>query len=157
MIIAVTGWRDHTDEAFIHGAMEEVFDTHGFHSSSHEDFLVRVGDAAGADEIVKDWCAANGINFDVYVARRYPSGALMPGAGPERNRRLLTYAQHIRLPSRTITLRPELAHLLVGFPEPGQRIRIPGSGSWGCISTAFTLRIPVIIPGVPTERTAHGS
>lgn len=143
-IIAVTGWRYHADIKFIHRSMNNVLSLYGFETRVH------VGDATGADEIIQNWCTANGIDFDVYHARRYPSGALMPGAGPERNRKILTTEKHVDPSTRELTFRPKLADLLVGFPEPGVSPKMPGSGSWGCIGEAFRLGIEVTIPGIGT-------
>lgn len=131
MIIAVTGWRDHADAPFIRYEMQRWIIAEPLH--------IRVGDAQGADEIVINWCKDNGISFHMFVARRFPSGALMPGAGPQRNREMLT--------GKGDPARSGYADLLLAFPRTdGKQITVPGSGTMGCAVNAYELGIEVRIP-----------
>jgi hypothetical protein len=135
MIIAVTGWRDHTDGAFIRSYMNAY---RSMSVRSNSLFHVRVGDAQGVDAIVVKWCQDNGISHKVFEALRYSSGALVSGEGPARNRRmLLGIGDHVS----------GATSLLVGFPRTDRgRITIPGSGTWGCMIKAAELGIKVEIP-----------
>lgn len=136
MIIAVTGYRHYTDGAFIRGVMMAHNSLRM--CSAYGPLHVRVGDATGADAIVEKWCADNGVSHHVFRADRYPTGALMPGAGPARNRRMLL---GIDDPVRGET------SLLLGFPPTDRRkITVPGSGTWGCMIKAAELGIKVEIP-----------
>jgi hypothetical protein len=146
MIIAVTGWRYHTDDCLIRETMNELAYGNSRRGHDPEDLVVRGGDATGADDLIEQWCLYQGIAYDKYVADHYPSGALMPGAGPARNRRVLTMEKHVKWPSGEVWYTPKRADLLVGFPEPGAHPKIPGSGSWNCIGQAFTLGIEILIP-----------
>lgn len=138
-IVAVTGWRAHSDREFIYRNLDAMRAHLG-------DIFVRVGDADGADNIARKWCEGKGVEHQVYYARRYPSGALMPGAGPERNRKMLT--QRPVPDGYSFSWRQHLADLLMAFPEPYAAIRTPGSGSWGCINEAFLLGIEINIPSI---------
>jgi hypothetical protein len=77
------------------------------------------------------------LTFHVFAARRHPSGALMPGAGPQRNREML---QGKGDPYKGPT------DLLLGFPNPNARSTVPGSGTWGCMMEATLMGIRVEIP-----------
>lgn len=134
--MGVTGWRGHTDGAFIRNCMiEKLFlcrDVWGV------PLHVRVGDATGADAIVLAWCLDNGVSHHVFRARRHPSGALMLGAGPQRNEEML---RGYRDPT------PGATQLLLGFPRTdGKRDTVPGSGTWGCCISAALMGIKVEIP-----------
>lgn len=135
MIIAVTGYRGYTDGAFIRTCMNHYdLKAHSIFEKLH----VRVGDATGADAIVLQWCREIGISHHMFEAERYPGGALKPGAGPARNRRmLLGIGDHVSGPTDR----------LVGFPRTDRvRITVPGSGTWGCMIKAAELGIRVEIP-----------
>lgn len=131
MIIAVTAWRNHTDSAFIRGQLELWRGPFPLH--------IRVGDAEGGDAIVLKWCQDNGISHHVFKARRYPSGALMPGAGPQRNLEMLL--------GRGDPVTDEPTGILIGFPRTdGVRSTSPGSGTFGCVIEATMRGIRVEIP-----------
>lgn len=130
-IVAATGWRGHTMGLFIHGQMAKI--------CANREVHVRVGDAAGADAHVRNWCLSNRVSYTVYRADWDNHGKQ---AGPIRNNAML-----LGLPDGY-----RMADLLVGFPEPSKFPRIPGSGSWGCIGRAFELGIEVVIPPVPRFR-----
>lgn len=138
MIIAVTGFRDHKDGAFICASLRQARDMPGV--ALH----IRVGDAWGADFITETWCKQNGVSHHVFKARRFPGGALMPGAGPERNENML-------LGKGDPTVGP--TDLLLAFPRTdGVRITVPGSGTWGCVIRAQELGIKVTIPPYPYRK-----
>lgn len=139
MIVAVTGWRHHTDETFIRAQMDRLY------FLTDEQIWLRVGDAEGADAIATQWAKDQFIPHDIYIADWNRHQKL---AGPLRNRQMLTMEKIYEFDGATsFTLEPLPADLLVAFPEPGARPKIPGSGSWGCIGEAFTLGIEVLIPG----------
>lgn len=137
-IIAVTGWRNHTDGAFICGQLHIMLSRCRMLG---EPLHVRVGDATGADEITAKWCNDTQdelLTFHVFRARRYPGGVLMPGAGPQRNEEML---RGYRDPT------PGPTELLLGFPRTdGKRDTVPGSGTWGCCISAALMGIKVEIP-----------
>lgn len=136
MIIAVTGYRGYTDAVFIRKELM-IFNSLRV-CSSYGPLHVRVGDADGADAITVLWCLDNDVSYHMFKAERYPGGALMPGAGPARNRRmLLGIGDHV----------PGPTDRLVGFPRTDRvRITVPGSGTWGCLIKAAELGIRVEIP-----------
>lgn len=130
MIIAVTGYRGHQDGGFIRQALRDT----------QRKFAVRihwrVGDAWGADEITRMWLQANGKPFHRFMADWKNLGL---AAGPERNERMLTGLGDLA--------RPGPADLLIGFPRTdGVKIKVPGSGTWGCLIRASELGIRVEIP-----------
>lgn len=132
MIIATTGWRHYTDATFIRVQLmrynsQRMIDNYG-------PLHVRVGDAAGADSIVVNWCRENGISYQVF----YAAWDTDLRAGPERNRRMLKgEGDPVTGPTK----------LLLAFPRVGgPPIRIPGSGTWGCVIQASQLSIQVEIP-----------
>jgi hypothetical protein len=136
MILAVTGYREYADVRFIRsylGTWKSMY------LCSSMTFLhVRVGDAEGADDITVKWCEDNDVSHHKFKAKRFASGALMPGEGPARNHRmLLGIGDPVSGPTS----------LLVGFPRTdGVRITVPGSGTWGCMIKAFELGIKVEVP-----------
>lgn len=143
MIIAVTGYRDYKDEAFIRRAMEYWHDW----CKEHSHYLhVRVGDADGADMMVRKWCEDNNASHFVFRARRFASGALVPGEGPARNRRmLLGIGDRVLGPT----------NLLLGFPRTDRvPIKVPGSGTFNCIIKAVELGIKVEIPAYTVKENA---
>lgn len=134
-IIAVTGWRDYTDGAFIRAQMAQL---DLWAHAAFETLHVRVGDATGADAIALKWCRDNAVSHHEFKAARYPSGALMPGAGPKRNADMLS---GLRDPVRGVT------DLLLAFPRTdGKHDTVPGSGTWGCAMMAARMGIKVIVP-----------
>lgn len=134
MILAVTGYRAYADVAFIRSHMDSWKAMYQYVGFLH----VRVGDADGADAMVRDWCRDNGVSHHVFRAQRFESGALVPGEGPARNRRmLLGIGDHVAGPT----------NLLVAFPRTDRvRITVPGSGTFNAIIKAFELGIKVEIP-----------
>lgn len=144
MIVGVTGWRRHTDVAFIYAAMDRYVGVYKdfFVSKS----VVRMGDADGADEIVRQWCRHHCLEYRRYAADWHSYGK---AAGPMRNKLLLTQEWCTLNPDGTgeMLWRPSRVDLLIGFPEPGVPPKIPGSGSWDCIGQAFAMGIETVIPG----------
>lgn len=128
MILAVTGWRLYRDQPTIWGYL-------GYYVNRYGDNLrIRVGDEKkGVDRFVAEWCQHHEWPHHIYKAdwNRYQSSA-----GPIRNREMLLGMEEDHL----------LADLLLAFPQPGVKPRIPGSGTWGCVGEAFTHGIPVFIP-----------
>lgn len=140
MIVAVTGWRLHSNTAFICASMDRLVGV-------YRDFqpVVRMGDAAGADEIVWRWCQDNGIDYRRYRADWDSHGKR---AGPLRNRQMLTqewYTEDVSGLGEK-RWRHSKVDLLIAFPHPEVEPKLPGSGSWNCIGQAFTLGIEVLIP-----------
>lgn len=135
MIIAVTGFRRYRDGDFVRANLE-WWKTWCY---EHSDPLhIRVGDAEGADEIAARWCVDTSISHHVFHARRFASGALMLGAGPERNRNMLQ-GKGDRVQGPT--------NMLIGFPRTdGVGITVPGSGTWGAMIMASQMGIKVGIP-----------
>lgn len=134
-IIAVTGWRDYTDRTFIRAQLVQLdLRAHATFETLH----IRVGDATGADDFTLGWCRDNGVSHHEFRARRYPSGALMPGAGPQRNREMLAgHGDPVTGPTQ----------LLLGFPRTdGVRSTVPGSGTWGCLVEATLMGIKLEVP-----------
>lgn len=147
--IVVSGWRRHTDANLIVGHLSEMIhrierggvNVYGTANNPRMQWQpnvvhVRVGDASGADDIVRKWCAMEGVSHTVYHANwdMYDNAA-----GPIRNRQMLD-GEGDEL---------GVASQLLAFPEPGSST-CKGSGTWNCIHTAVELRIPVTIPGVLT-------
>lgn len=131
MILAVTGFRDHADERFVRSQLLGIWiGSYPLH--------VRVGDAQGADAFTVRWCEDNGVSHHVFKAQRFASGALVPGEGPARNRRmLLGIGDHVTGPT----------NVLIAFPRTDRvPIKVPGSGTWGCLIKAAELGIRVEIP-----------
>lgn len=130
MIIAVTGYRDYRDGQFIRQSLREVQMRFGVQ------IHWRVGDALGADEIVRMWLQANGKPYQRFIADWEGLGK---AAGPERNERMLLGLGD--------PFHPQPADLLLGFPRTdGVKIKVPGSGTWGCLIRASELGIRVEIP-----------
>ena len=143
-IVTVTGWRDWLKAGLpphvVTYYLERYRQLYG--SGMH----VRVGEATGVDKIVRDWLFESerqgwGGTFCVYHAEWGLKGR---AAGPLRNGRMLK-GEEIRMPD---LFAGELAHELLGFPEPGIDWRQPGSGSVDCILQAVGLGITLNVPGV---------
>ena len=138
MIIAVTGWRHWTDGVFIRNCLYETIDKYGVKYGVP--LHVRVGDAGGADTFVRRWCQNNSdrVTFQVFYARWDIHGS-HPGspAGSIRNKEMLEGKDD------TVTGPTEL---LLGFPSRRRPVRVPGSGSWGCMVEAALMGIRVEIP-----------
>ena len=107
---------------------------------------VRVGDATGVDEITRSWLAweLEGVHVDhtIYYADWKNLGR--QAAGPIRNGQMLRG----EVPN---DLDPDVnADVLLAMPQPGVKMRSPGSGTVGCILDAHLLGINIDIPGYPT-------
>lgn len=142
LVIAVSGWRWHTGAAFINFIMMQQVRL----LRPGQRLFVRVGDARGADALVRAWCEQTKAlnphyfhNFDVYYA---DWDRLGHAAGPLRSIAMLKGDQDPW----------GLADKLIGFPQPG--VHNPkDSGTWTCVKKAFSLGIPVDIPS--TDRRAY--
>lgn len=86
MILICTGGRDYSDYEKVHRVL----------TNSHKiytDWLqVFVGDAKGADEMVRDWCKSSGVKYTVFNAQWDMHGK---PAGPIRNQVMVDAAIHI--------------------------------------------------------------
>lgn len=132
MIIATTGYRGYTDGAFIRASLNRLL---AWCQQNNRRLHVRAGDCRGADAIVLKWCQDNSVSHHVFYADWGNSDL---SAGPERNARMLKGAGD-RISGPT--------ELLMAFPRPGNgRVRVPGSGTWGCCIQAAELGIRVDIP-----------
>jgi hypothetical protein len=138
MIIAVTAWRHWTDASFIRGQLGSWLGPFPLH--------IRVGDAPGGDEIVRDWCIEqrHRVSFTVFYAdwERHGSHLGSP-AGPIRNKEMLA---GVRDPVTT-----DPTDLLLAFPGRQRPVRVPGSGSWGCCVEAALMGIRVEIPAYSAQ------
>jgi hypothetical protein len=140
MIVAFSGWRAWTDETFVRRQLDEIY---------ADGLFVRVGDAAGVDQIVRDEVTRSGIwVLTVYEARWDTEGR---GAGAIRNRRMLLGLDSAD-PNRG---RP--ADLLIAFPEPGRATPARNSGTWNCIHQAHWRGIEVRVPGYQPSTVASPS
>lgn len=147
MILTVSGWRYWTDVRFVHAQLEGHDDMFGL-SNIH----LRVGCCkTGVDKFVRDWTVACGhrlASFTVYYADWSLPGHM---GGPIRNGQMLRGETD---PTRTSREDPNplvVADRLLAFPEPGVRMRSPGSGTVGCIFEAHLLGIDLDIPGYRKE------
>lgn len=148
MILTVSGWRDWLsagcDPEFVRRRLDNYVVLYG--AALH----VRVGDADGVDKITRDWLFAGEqrgtrVTFCVYRADWGKYGR--PMAGPIRNGKMLRGQSSLDLH------RDALTDELLAFPQPGVKMRSPGSGTTGCIMEAHEIGISVIIPGYrPRER-----
>jgi hypothetical protein len=127
MIIAVTGWRHHTDGAFIRGQLSKFRGPFPLH--------VRMGDATGADFFAWKWCEDNNISHHVFYADWDLYGR---AAGGLRNVNMLKgVGDRVMGPT----------DLVLGFPRTdGVRSKVPGSGTFGAVIEATLLGIRVEIP-----------
>lgn len=131
LILAVTGWRHWADWEFIFNELDKILFRQTFHR-----LHLRVGDADGADAITSDWWMAR----DRVTGHKYKANVEKfgwPAAGPIRNRDMLMGAEEDGIP----------AQLLIAFPQPGVKMRSPGSGTTGCLIEAAFMGIRVEIPG----------
>ena len=138
MILAVSGWRFWTDRVFVTSHLDYYRQHYG--PSLH----VRVGDADGVDKFTRDWlfqCEQQGspVTYQVYRAEVGRYG--WPAAGPVRNGKMLR-GQHPDDAHSGV-----LAEELLAFPQPGVKMRSPGSGTTGCLIEAHSIGITVRIPG----------
>ena len=122
MILAVSGWRDHTDRAWI---------WHQLNRMLHMGYTqFRVGDAGGVDSYTLSWCRERVVPHTIY----YADWTLGLSGGPIRNRNMLVGTLN----------GGELATTLLAMPQPGPRR--PRSGTWDCIDAAFEYGVNVYIP-----------
>lgn len=135
MILVVSGWRYWRDSQFIHQHLLRYQQLWG--RSLH----VRVREQVGADLHTRDWLMMPRAHPMSYIVYEADWANLGKGAGPAGNKQMLR-GNNILDPRRN-----EHADVLLAFPEPGVRAKIPGSGTWGCIVEAQSLRISVDIPG----------
>lgn len=145
MILTVTGWRHWQNGIFIFMHLGRYLHLHG--SSLH----VRVGCAPGADRFTRAWLKyktshGSGLTYTIYEADWAGLGA---AAGPIRNGQMLRGEQNVN------ERRPNvLTDQLLAFPQPGVRMRSPGSGTAGCIFEAHELGVAIDIPGYRYPATA---
>lgn len=132
MILAVSGWREWSDAAFA------ITELGRYRLLFGRALHVRVGDAAGLDLIIRTHCQAMGFEHTVYYA---DWGKLGKAAGMIRNGQMLRGDNPLD-PHRGV-----MADELLAFPQPGVKMRSPGSGTVGCLMEAHELGITVTIPG----------
>jgi hypothetical protein len=139
MILAVSGWRGWTDHIFVIRQLRGYVDMYG------PSLYIRVGDATGVDEMTRAWLKFQAdtrgiyISHTVYYADWEKHGR--PAAGPIRNRQMLRG-------EGPNDLDPNVhADVLLAMPQPGVKMRSPGSGTVGCILEAHLLGISLDIPG----------
>ena len=141
MILTVSGWRGwvkRCNPAFVVHRLYFYETQYG--SSLH----VRYGDADGVDEIVAGWVkelAQRGTSITSQLYRADWGRYGRPVAGPIRN------GQMLRGEHPDDVCQGELTEILLAFPEPGVKMRSPGSGTAGCLIEAHSLGISVDIPG----------
>jgi len=134
-VVATSGWRFHTDKEFIFKQMNGLAIALLMDGN---DLFFRVGDAKGADAIVREWLRQHPIGqYQIYTADWDQLGNT---AGPDRNREMLEgrYDPH------------GVADVLIAFPQPGV-YRYRDSGTWGCCKEAFRKGIEVLIPAYKTK------
>jgi hypothetical protein len=139
MIVAVSGWRDWDDPIFVIGHLHRY--RRDFGGALH----VRVGCAAGVDKVVRDWLRVQQdmyrrpVSHTVYYADWANLGR---AAGPIRN------GQMLRGEGSGDEVFPNvLADVLLAFPQPGVKMRSPGSGTAGCVLEAHQIGISLDVPG----------
>jgi hypothetical protein len=139
MILAVSGWRNWTDHIFVIRQLRGYMNMYG--PSLH----VRVGDATGVDEITRQWLTFQStvhrihIDHTIYYADWEKFGR--PMAGPIRNGQMLR-GENEQDPDFGIH-----ADVLLAMPQPGVKMRSPGSGTVGCLMEAHLLGINIDVPG----------
>lgn len=133
MILTVTGWRYWRDDVFVRQHFSRLLNFYD------NDLDIRVGDAAGVDEIIRNMCSRLWLLHTVYRADWENLGQ---AAGPIRNGQMLRGENNPHDPHPGV-----LADKLLAFPQPGVKMRSPGSGTVGCLTDAHLLGIDVEIPG----------
>jgi hypothetical protein len=159
MIIAFSGWRDWIDAKFIRRQIERELGAHSFGGPLADTVHIRVGDAGGADAIVRgyfDELAADlggpDRAYTMYEADWDRFGNNHPNpAGAIRNREMLR-GQNPRDP-----MYGHLADLLIAFPQPGRSRPLKGSGTWNAIEQAHWHGIEVRIPAYKADIVTDGS
>jgi hypothetical protein len=140
MILTVSGWR-----GWDLGALVICDYLDNYMARYGPGLHVRVGDADGVDRIVRVWLfdvesRGLGVTYCVYPAEWGKYGR--PAAGPIRNGKML------KGENPADGFEGQLAHRLLGFPQPGINWRQPGSGTVDCIMQAAKLGVTVEVPGV---------
>lgn len=132
-IIAITGWRNHTERDFVRFALFKMMEL-------YSPLVFRVGDCPyGVDHFAYELFTETGQSFERYIADWGRYGA---AAGPLRNHTMLEGSNTLHGTCG------RYADLLLGFPQPGRRQQ--GSGTWGCIDAAYGMMIPVMV--LPAEQ-----
>lgn len=138
MILAVSGWREWTDDTFVHRQLDQIWGSDLIFGARAVPLQVRVGDARGVDAIVRTFVAGtDGALLTVYAADWEREGK---SAGGHRNRRMLL-GEDVSDPSPG-----KPADLLLAFPQPGHTWNGRGSGTWNCVCQAHYRGIEVRIP-----------
>jgi hypothetical protein len=150
MIIAFSGWRGWTDVLFIQRQIDREWSRHATFGPLAEPMHFRVGDAAGADEVIREYLGPTSevASLSVYVADWDRHGSK---AGPIRNRDML--CGH----GAGDPMYGHQADLLVAFPEPGRIKPAKNSGTWNAICQAHWRGIEVRIPGYRADIVPSGS
>lgn len=138
MIIAVSGWRNNKhNPGFLHRAcIEQGIELHRI--------TWRVGDCpTGTDLAVREALNDSSIMFEVYRADWEQFGKF---AGPNRNNNML-----LGMPDGKFPVGAK-ADQLWAWPQPHEGYH--RSGTWGCVSTAFTIGVKVVLfpPPAPKGR-----
>lgn len=138
MIVSFTGWRGWDDAKFIQRTIEDLFGRHAIEGRRDVPLQARVGDADGADAIVRTFLAGmDATLMTVYFADWTSQGK---AAGAIRNKRMLLGDDPFD-PSKG-----KPADLLIAFPQPGRLFSTKGSGTWNCIGQAHYRGVEVRIP-----------
>ena len=149
MILAISGWREWTDVAFVHRQLDLIWGSDLVFGARAVPLHVRVGDARGVDAIVRTFVAgADGALLTVYSADWEREGK---SAGAHRNRRMLLGTDAFD-PSHD-----KPADLLLAFPQPGRVFSTRGSGTWNAIGQAHYRGIEVRIPAYGVSDELRGS
>lgn len=136
MILTVSGWRGWTDEEFVIDRLRPYIYNYG------DDLFIRVGCAAGVDEIVRRYLLHRGPAYQIRAqVYRADWASLGQAAGPIRN------GQMLRGENPDDPTYGHVTDRLLAFPQPGVKMRSPGSGTVGCILDAHLLGVDVEIPG----------
>ncbi|GIH07361.1 hypothetical protein Rhe02_54280 [Rhizocola hellebori] len=150
MILAVSGWREWKDAAFIRRHLDEAIGQHFLLGERTVPVTVRVGEQRGADAIVRAHIAGtDGVTPAVYDAGWTPENHHY--AGSVRNKRMLLGDD---LDDVTAG---RMADLLLAFPQPGKVWNGKGSGTWNCITQAHYRGIEVRIPAYRVSDELRGS
>lgn len=143
-IIAVSGWRQWSDTAFIEKALTaNVF---GWDGRVH----FRIGEQEGADKISARVLGDMGYVPSFYVAKWMLHGA---SAGPRRSGRMLLGEPE---EWETDPTAGRKADGLIAFPQPGRATPAENSGTWRAIYLAAWHGIDVHIPGYGGREGSRG-
>lgn len=139
MIIAVSGWRNWPSKEALTIVIGHLIDDtpDRFTGFVPPVPLFRFGDCeTGVDAMMLELVAELHLPHERWEADWQQYGK---AAGPLRNRAMLRGGWPVNHGHF------ERADLLLAFPEPGARPKIPGSGTWNCIGEAIALSIPTMI------------